>query len=96
MHEMPITHLADAMAGHPAERIDVECLRGHFFKLDLFSICGDCTDASLIGGALHFGSDRIALDPEHARQLADRVRAAIDNSVAGSVIHRPACRDGGH
>ena len=36
------------------------------------------------------------LDAMYARQLADRVRAAIDNCVAGSIIHRPACRDGGH
>ena len=36
------------------------------------------------------------LDAMYARQLAERVRAAIDNCVAGSIIHRPACRDGGH
>ena len=96
MREMPINQLADVMATHTAERIIVECLHGHFFKLDLFSIDGGCAEPSLIGGALHFGPDRIALDLEHARQLADRVRAAIDNCVAGSIIHRPACRDGGH
>jgi hypothetical protein len=96
MREMTLDQLADVMASHPAERINVECLHGHFFKLDLFSIDGGFAEPSLIGGALQFGQDRIALDPEHARQLADRVRAAIDNCVAGSIIHRPACRDGGH
>lgn len=96
MREMAINQLADVMATHSAERIIVECLHGHFFKLDLFSIDGGCAGPSLIGGALHFGPDRIALDLEHACQLADRVRAAIDNCIAGSIIHRPACRDGGH
>lgn len=96
MRELPFDQLADAMACHSAERIEVEYLRGHFFKLELFSIDGGLAEPGLIGGALHFGTDRIALDPEHACQLADRVRAAIDNSVAGSIIHHPACRDGGH
>ena len=96
MHEMPITPPAEAMAGHSSQGVKVERLRGHFFKLDLFSICGDCADANPVGGALHFGSDRIALDSEHACQLADRVRAAIDNSVAGAIVHRPVSRDGGH
>jgi hypothetical protein len=95
MREMPFDQLADVMAAHSAERITVECLNGHFFKLELFSIDGDFVEPSLIGGALQFGPDRIVLDAEHARQLADRVRAAIDNSVAGSIIHRPACRDEG-
>jgi hypothetical protein len=96
MRDMSINQLPNVMAIHPADGIAVECLHGHFFKLDLFSIEGGCTGPSLIGGALHCGPDRIALDFEHARQLADRVRAAIDNCVAGSIIHRPACRDGGH
>ena len=96
MREIPFDQLADVMAAHSAERISVECLYGHFFKLELFSIDGGCAEPRLISGALQFGPDRIALDPEHARQLADRVRAGIDNSVAGSIIHPPACRDGGH
>ena len=96
MREMPFNRLADVITAHSADRIDVECLHGHFFKLDLFSIDAGFAEPSLIGGALQFGKDRITLDPEQSRQLADRVRAAIDNSVAGSIIHRPACPDGGH
>jgi hypothetical protein len=96
MREIPFDQLSGAMTRHSAERIEVECLRGHFFKLELFSIDGGLAEPSLIGGALQFGTDRIALDPEHACQLAGRVRAAIDNSVAGSIIHRPAEHDGGH
>jgi hypothetical protein len=96
MHDMPTNPLADVMASHPAARIIVEHLHGHFFKLELFSIDGGCAEPNLIGGALRFGPDCIALDLEHARHLADRVRAAIDNCVTGSIIHRPACRDGEH
>jgi hypothetical protein len=96
MREIPFNQLTGVMATHSVERIDVEYLRGHFFKFELFSIDSGCAEPSLIGGALQFGPDRIELDPEHARQLADRVRAGIDNSVAGSIIHRPAYRDGGH
>ena len=91
MRELPFDQLADAMACHSAQRIEVEHLRGHFFKLELFSIDGGLAEQSLIGGALHFGTDRIALDPEHACQLADRVRAAIDNSVAGSIKEYDFC-----
>jgi hypothetical protein len=96
MREIPINLMPDVLATDSAERITVESLKGHFFKLELFSIDGDFVEPSLIGGVLQFGPDRISLDPEHARQLADRVRTAIDNSVAGSIIHRPVCRDGGH
>ena len=96
MREVPVIQLADMTATHPAEKTIIEDLRGHFFQLDLFSIDGGCGETSLIGGALRCGPDRIALDLDHARQLAERVRAAIDNCVAGSIIHRPACRDGGH
>ena len=96
MREAPIIQLADMMASHPAEKTIFEGLRGHFFQLDLFSIDGGCGETSLTGGALRCGSECIALDLDHARQLADRVRAAIDNCVAGSIIQPPACRDGGH
>ena len=95
MRELPFDQLADATC-HSAQRIEVEYLRGHFFKLELFSFDGGLAESGVIGGALHFGTNRIALDPEHACQLADRVRAAIDNSVAGSIIHHPAWRDEGH
>ena len=95
MRELPFDQLADATC-HSAQRIEVEYLRGHFFKLELFSFDGGLAESGVIGSALHFGTNRIALDPEHACQLADRVRAAIDNSVAGSIIHHPACRDEGH
>ncbi len=96
MRELPLEQLADVMAARSTDRISVECLQGHFFKLELFSIDGGCAKPSLIGGSLQFGPDRIALDAEHARQLADRVRAGIDNSIAGSIIYRPVCREGGH
>jgi hypothetical protein len=96
MREIPLEQLADVMTARSAERISVECLNGHFFKLELFSIDGGCAEPSLIGGALQFGPDRIQLDAEHARQLADRVRAGIDNIIAGSIIHHPVCCEGGH
>ena len=81
--------------GH-AGGTDTESLRGHFFQLDLLWVEGDWADSGIVGGALHFGPDRIALDPEHARQLADKVRAAIDTAVSGSIIHRPTRCQGGH
>lgn len=96
MREASIIQLADMMASPIAERTIFEGLHGHFFQLDLFSMDGGCGQTSLIGGALRCGPDRIALDLDHPRQLADRVRAAIDNCVAGSIIQPPACRDGGH
>jgi hypothetical protein len=92
MLDGPASHCLEVTALGFVDQIDTETLRGHFFRLDLYSLEGD---DSLVGGALHFGPDRIALDPAHAVQLADRVRAAIDNCVAGSIIHRPAaCREG--
>lgn len=93
MFEDPASQCLEATALGFVDQIDTETLRGHFFQLDLYSLEGD---DSLIGGALHFGTDCLTLDPNHASQLADRVRAAIDNCVAGSIIHHPAACRGGH
>lgn len=93
MLDVPSTgQIVAAGIAHAAET-DVESLRGHFFQLELYWLEGDWTDSAIVGGALRFGPDRVAIDTEHARQLADKVRAAIDSAIAGSVIYRPTyCR----
>ena len=95
MLDVPSTdHVIAAGIAHAAET-DVESLRGHFFQLDLYWLERDWADPAIVGGALRYGPDRIEIDSEHARQLADKVRAAIDSAIAGSVIHRPTpCRQG--
>jgi hypothetical protein len=87
------TPMSGALPAPFPDGIDTESLRGHFFQLYLYLLP---VDGELVGGALQYGQDRIALDPDHACQLAGRVRAAIDNAVAGGVIHRPRGCSGGH
>lgn len=95
MLDVPSTGQLFAAGIAHASEIDVESLRGHFFQLDLYWLERDWADFAIVGGALRFGPDRIAIDSEHARKLADKVRATIDSAIAGSVIHRPThCRQG--
>jgi hypothetical protein len=51
---------------------DVEILRGHFFKLDLFEIENDIGEKCVMGGSLQYGTDSVTLDPDHARQSSAR------------------------
>jgi hypothetical protein len=79
----------------PPDTMVSEEIRGHFFVLRLYAIAQADGSCSLTDGVLEFGTETVRLDREHAAHLEDRVRAAIDNCVAGSIIHRPAaCRDG--
>lgn len=96
MLDVPIPARVVAAEVDQTSETDVESLRGHFFQLDLFLVESDFSGEAIVGATLHFGSDRIALDQEHARQLADRVRAAIDSAIAGSVVHRPTHCQQGH
>jgi hypothetical protein len=75
---------------------DVEILRGHFFKLDLFEIENDIGEKCVMGGSLQYGTDSVTLDPDHARHLANQVRAAIDGAIAGTVMQRPSHCSKGH
>lgn len=77
----------------PNRRCHVEKLRGHFFELDLFIIE---ESQSPVGGTLQFGADNIPLERDHACHLADRVRSAIDNAIAGTIVHRSGENMGGH
>jgi hypothetical protein len=95
MLDRPTSKSGIAAALALAGDIDVEILRGHFFQLDLYSWSAEASPPGIIGGVLHFGQDQIELDREHACQMADRARAALDNCVAGTIIHRPGrCREG--
>ena len=96
MLDVPIPARVAAVEVGQSSETDVESLRGHFFQLDILWAESQLSGATIVGGTLHFGSDRIALDHEHARQLADRVRAAIDSAIAGSVVHRPTHCQQGH
>lgn len=96
MLDVPIPAKVVAAGIADVAETDVESLRGHFFQLDLYWLERDGTESAIVGGSLRFGPDRLAIDAEHARQLADRVRAAIDSAIAGSVIHRPAHCQKGH
>lgn len=77
-----------ALVSQHDDAFDVEILRGHFFELDLFEIENGFGKKCVVGGSLQYGADSVALDPDHARHLANHVRAAIDNAIAGVVINR--------
>jgi hypothetical protein len=85
-----------ALASRHNGPFEVEILRGHFFRLDLFEVENGVGEKCVTGGSLQYGIESITLDTDHAHHLADQVRAAIDNAIAGSVMHRPSLCSTGH
>lgn len=79
-----------------AGEVECETLCGYFFQLDLYWAVSDYPAFLPIAAELRCGSDVIAVKPDHAAHLADRIRACIDNCVSGSIIGRPDRDSGGH
>lgn len=93
MLDVLVSQEANGLAASSPGEIEVETIRGHFFELDLFF-----TESGQgpVSGTLQFGLERITLEPDHACHLADRVRSAIDNAVAGTIVHSSGHITEGH
>jgi hypothetical protein len=59
----------------------IERITGHSVDIEFLFWPITGPEGECCGGHLTVGSARIWLDPDHASNLADRVRAAIDQAV---------------
>lgn len=66
---------------HPA----IERLSGHSVEIELLFWPITGPEGECCGGYLAVGGHRLWLAPEHAQNLAERVRAAIDQAVLSNL-----------
>ena len=59
----------------------IERIAGHSVDIELLYWPINSPEGECCGGFLTIGTARLWLDPDHASNLADRVRAAIDQVV---------------
>jgi hypothetical protein len=79
----------DSLPGWP---VTVDHIVGHSLHLELLLSPMSGPDGECCGGYLSAGSTRVWLDADHARNCAERARAAIDHALLGAFPHHHEIR----